>query len=116
MELPTHQPLAHDTDDDLSDDHIRDLLSEAAVRMRADAAQSASRPPAPFKLPKLTPAHIADTHETTDGNITRLDHSKLVDKNQKALANGIKKIEDPIQAKKQKQEVRRPPLVAFARR
>ncbi|KNG52569.1 rrna-processing protein fcf2 [Stemphylium lycopersici] len=104
MELPTHQPLVEDTDEDLSDEQIRELLNEAAVRMRAKAAQPAAKSEAPFKLPKLTPGHIADTYEKTDGNITRLDHSKLVDKNQKALANGIKKIEDPLQIKKQKQE------------
>ncbi|EMD92583.1 hypothetical protein COCC4DRAFT_21139 [Bipolaris maydis ATCC 48331] len=104
MELPTHQPLVDDSDEDLSDEQIRELLNEAAERMRAKAAQPAARAAAPFKLPNLTPGHIADTYEKTHGNITRLDHSKLVDKNQKALANGIKKIEDPLQIKKQKQE------------
>lgn len=109
MELPTHQPLlAEDTDEDLSDEQIRELLNEAAVRMRAKAATAppVSKSDAPFRLPKLQPGHIADTYEKTDGNITRLDHSKLVDKKQQALANGIKKIEDPLQIKKQKQEVR----------
>ncbi|KAI4702830.1 hypothetical protein J4E89_010167 [Alternaria sp. Ai002NY15] len=107
MELPTHQPLlAEDTDEELSDEQIRELLNEAAVRMRAKAAtaQPANKSDAPFRLPKLQPGHIADTYEKTDGNITRLDHSKLVDKKQQALANGTKKIEDPLQIKKQKQE------------
>lgn len=107
MELPTHQPLVDDdTDEELSDEQIRELLNEAAVRMRAQAAQPAVKTDAPFRLPKLQPGHIADTYEKTDGNITRLDHSKLIDKKQQALANGIKKIEDPLQIKRQKQEVR----------
>jgi hypothetical protein len=107
--LPTHQPLVdEDTDEELSDEQIRELLNEAAVRMRAKAAQTAGavKAEAPFKLPKLKPGHIADTYEKTDGNITRLDHSKLVDKKQQAMANGIKKIEDPLAIKKQKLEVR----------
>ena len=107
MELPTHQPLVDDdTDEELSDEQIRELLSEAAVRMRAKAAQPAAQTDSAFRLPKLQPGRIADTYEKTDGNITRLDHSKLVDKKQQALANGIKKIDDPLQIKKQKQEVR----------
>jgi hypothetical protein len=110
MELPTHQPqplIDDGTDEELSDEQIRELLNEAAVRMRAKAAgQPVVRADAPFKLPKLKPGHIADTHEKTDGNITRLDHSKLVDKAQQAMANGIKKIDDPLAIKKQKQEVR----------
>jgi hypothetical protein len=103
--LPAHQPLLEDdTDEELSDEQIRELLDGAAQRMRAK--QPVSRPDAPFKLPKLNPGHISDTYEKTEGNITRLDHSKLIDKKQQALANGIKKIEDPIALKRQRKEVR----------
>jgi hypothetical protein len=112
--LPAHQPLLEDdTDEELSDEQIRELLDGAAQRMRAK--QPVSRPDAPFKLPKLNPGHISDTYEKTEGNITRLDHSKLIDKKQQALANGIKKIEDPIALKRQRKEVRAnnsPPVTA----
>ena len=105
--LPAHQPLFEDdTDEELSDEQIQELLNEAAQRMRAKAAP-VSTTDAPFKLPKLKPGHIADTYEKTEGNITRLDQSKLIDKKQQALADGgIKRIEDPLQIKKQKKEVR----------
>ncbi|EAT83217.1 hypothetical protein HBI56_113690 [Parastagonospora nodorum] len=104
--LPAHQPLLEDdTDEDMSDEQIRELLTEAATRMRAKAAgKPTATPDAPFRLPKLRPGHLADTYEKTDGSITRLDHSKLIDKKQQALANGIKKIEDPLVVKKQKIE------------
>lgn len=106
--LPTHQPLFEDdTDDELSEQQIKELLNEAAERMRAKAAlQPVAVPEVPFKLPKLRPGHIADTYEKTEGNITRLDHSKLIDKKQLALANGIKKIDDPIADKRKRAEVR----------
>lgn len=106
--LPAHQPLlGDDTDDELSDQQIKELLNEAAERMRAKAAlQPSAVPEAPFKLPKLRPGHIADTYEKTEGNITRLDHSKLIDKKQLALANSIKKIDDPIADKRKRKEVR----------
>lgn len=106
--MPAHHFLVEDdTDEELNDEQIRALLNEAAQRMRAKAAsQPVTNTEAPFRLPKLNPGHIADTHETTKGNITRLDQSKLVDAKEKALANGIKKIEDPLQIKKQKDAVR----------
>lgn len=106
--LPAHQPLLEDdTDEEISDEQIRELLNEAAIRMRAKAAgKPTAAPEVPFKLPKLKPGHLADTYEKTDGSITRLDHSKLVDKKQQALANGIKKIDDPLAIKRQKMEVR----------
>jgi hypothetical protein len=102
--LPAHQPLLEDdTDEDMSDEQIRELLNEAAARMQAKAAgKPTATPDVPFKLPRLRPGHLADTYEKTDGNITRLDHSKLVDQKQQALANGIKKIDDPLALKKQK--------------
>jgi hypothetical protein len=102
--LPAHPPLLEDdTDEELNDQQIRELLNEAAIRMRAKAAgKPTSAPDVPFKLPKLRPGHIADTHERFDGNITRLDHSKLIDTKQRALANGTKKIDDPLAVKRQK--------------
>lgn len=101
--LPAHQPLYEDdSDDDLSEEQMRELLSEAAMRMQAKAAAKPVTN-APFKLPKLAPGHIAETYETVEGNITRLDQSKLIDKKQQALANGIKKIDDPLQIKKNKE-------------
>ena len=105
--LTAHQPLLEDdTDEDMSDEQVRELLNEAAARMRSQAAgKLTTAADAPFKLPRLRPGHLADTLERTDGSITRLDHAKLVDKKQQALANGIKKIEDPLAVKKQKQEV-----------
>lgn len=105
--LPAHQPLLEDdTDEDMSDEQIRELLNEAAMRMRAKASgKPTATPDAPFKLPRLKPGHLADTYEKIEGNITRLDHSQLVDKKQLALANGIKKIDDPLAIKKKKLEV-----------
>lgn len=105
MALPAHHPvLDHDTDDDLSDEQIRELLDEAERSLRAKQQQK-SHADAPFTLPKLNPGHIADTSLNTEGSVTRLDPSKLVNSEHRALAQGIKKIEDPVQAKKQKLEV-----------
>lgn len=103
--LPAHQPLLEDdTDEELTDEQVRQLLTEASERIRAK-----SSPPTtthvPFKLPKLNPGHVADTYSTTQGAITKLDSSKLLGKKELVLANGVKKIEDPVQLKKQKAEV-----------
>ncbi|OAG05551.1 Fcf2-domain-containing protein [Paraphaeosphaeria sporulosa] len=101
--LPAHPPqMEDDTDEELTDEQVRELLAEAAERMRVKASQPSND--APFTLPKLNPGHIADTYSTTHGAITKLDASKLLPKKDQVLANGIKKIEDPVQLKKQKAE------------
>lgn len=59
----------------------------------------------PLKLPKLNPGHVADAYMKSEGSVSRLDPSKLVDSKQRDLADGVKKIDDPIVLKKQKLEV-----------
>jgi hypothetical protein len=106
--LPTHErPFADDTDEELTDAQVRELLEDASRRMREKKAsgQSTAASTTPFKLPKLQAGHIADTYSKTQGNITRLDSSKLVNKRHQVLANGVKKIEDPVAIKRQKLEV-----------
>jgi hypothetical protein len=106
--LPAHQRLfEHDTDEELTDMQVRELLEDASRRMREKQASSqpTSNPAGPFKLPKLKAGHIADTYTKTEGNITRLDSSKLVNKRDQVMANGVKKIEDPVAIKRQKLEV-----------
>jgi hypothetical protein len=105
MALPAHHPPpADETDDELSDAQIDQLLKEAerSLRAKQQAKQHALRPDAPFRLPKLNPGIIAETSLKTEGSITRVDPSKLINSQQRALAEGSKKIEDPVQVKKQK--------------
>ncbi|KAJ4302841.1 dTDP-fucopyranose mutase [Kalmusia sp. IMI 367209] len=103
--LPAHQPLLEDdTDEELTDEQVRQLLSEASERMHAKTSPSTRD--APFKLPKLNPGHIANTYSKTQGAITKLDSSKLLSKKELSLANAVKKIEDPVQLKKQKKRVK----------
>ncbi|KAF2262097.1 rRNA-processing protein FCF2 [Lojkania enalia] len=109
MAMPAHQRLPEDdTDVELSDEQIRELLNEADRRMRGKQASSQTIPTdAPLKFPKLKPGKIADAYLNTKGSITRADPSKLIDEKDRALASGVKKIEDPIQLKKQKLEERK---------
>lgn len=115
MAVPAHQRVVDkgaalddiDTDEELSDEQIRELLGEAEARMRAKQASSQTLPSnAPFRLPKLRPGHIADTYLKTDGSVTRPDPSQLISAKDRALADGVKKIEDPVQVKEQKELVR----------
>lgn len=104
--LPAHQRLLEDdVEDDLTNHQIQNMLKEASARVHQNLATGPSTSDALFKLPRLDPGHITQDIITTKGSITRLDTSSLVNKKDKALANGVKKIEDPIAIRKQKQEV-----------
>lgn len=101
MALPADSRLHdYDSDEELSDAQIQELLAEAerSLRMKQAGPKTGSA----FKLPRLNEGHIADISLKTEGSVTRLDPSKLVRPEQKVLAEGIKKIEDPVQLQKQK--------------
>jgi hypothetical protein len=109
MAVPAHQrPLRDETDEELSDAQIQELLDEAERSLRAK--QQGRNTDSLFRLPKLQPGNIADVSLKTEGSVTRVDPSKLVSNQHRALAAAVKRIEDPIQAKKQKLAVRSPIL------
>ncbi|KAF2205168.1 rRNA-processing protein FCF2 [Delitschia confertaspora ATCC 74209] len=88
-----------DSDEDLSDKQIRELLSLAEQRMKEKSLSSSNTDV--FRLPRLDPGQIAAPLLQTDGSVTRLDRSQVAPKD---TSLGIKKIEDPIALKRQKQE------------
>ncbi|KAH7122529.1 rRNA-processing protein FCF2 [Dendryphion nanum] len=107
MAMPAHRhPPEDESDEELSDEQIRHLFDQAeAERLsRGDQSLVPSTATAPLKFPKLDTGYIADNNLKTKGSITRLDHSKLVDQKALALANGYKKIVDPVQLTKQRQQ------------
>ncbi|KAF2107507.1 Fcf2 pre-rRNA processing-domain-containing protein [Lophiotrema nucula] len=100
MALPAHNTSREDdTDGELSPEDIRQLLSEAEARMRnkqQPASQSSN-----IKLPRLQ-ANVEHKYLKSDGTI---DQSKLVNENDRVLADRtVKKIEDPAAYKKKKLE------------
>lgn len=108
MALPRlPEDVTDDENEELSDEQIHELLDEAERSLRAKQAQHETAH-APFKLPQLGTGNMTEKYLKTKGSVTRADPSKLVNKGQKALAEGIKKIEDPVQVKKQKLEVCKP--------
>lgn len=95
--------MSSDSDEELSDEQVLELLTQAEQRMQSQAGAQSD---APFRLPKLDPGHIVSPYLRTEGSITRLDPSQVVDPKTKALAGKVKKVEDPIAVKKQQKEVR----------
>lgn len=105
MAMSAHQrPPEDETDEELSEEQVNELLEQAERSLRAKQASSQSTT-APFRLPKLNPGFKPDAYLKEEGSITRLDPSKVINKEHRALAEGIKKIEDPIAVRKAKLEV-----------
>ncbi|GME46603.1 rRNA processing protein fcf2 [Neofusicoccum parvum] len=108
MDVPTH-PVTHGLadDDELSDEQIEMLLKQAEVRLRdkATSAQQLQLPSATdFKLPRLEAAGLPAPYIQTNGDVARVDPSRLLDAQQRELANHIRKVEDPVAVRKKQAE------------
>lgn len=127
MEVTTHpeptRELDHvlpSDDEDLSEDQIQALLKQAEVSLRdkaASAHQVQSFSAFNFKLPKLDAGEIATPYIQTNGEVARVNSAKLLDSQQRDLANQqTRKVEDPVAVRKKQIEVRSTLLLALPMR
>ncbi|KAK8225460.1 rRNA-processing protein FCF2 [Phyllosticta capitalensis] len=118
MEVTTHpeptRELDHvlpSDDEDLSEDQIQALLKQAEVSLRdkaASAHQVQSFSAFNFKLPKLDAGEIATPYIQTNGEVARVNSAKLLDSQQRDLANQqTRKVEDPVAVRKKQIEERK---------
>ncbi|KAB2576978.1 putative rrna-processing protein fcf2 protein [Lasiodiplodia theobromae] len=108
MDVPTH-PVTHGLaeDDELSDEQIEMLLKQAEVRAREkDTSGALAQIPSALdiKLPRLNTPGLPAPYVQMNGEVARVDPSRLLDDQQRALANHIRKVEDPVAVKKRKIE------------
>lgn len=95
----TPLPPSDDDDEDLTDDQIQALLRDAEVRIRD--RNSTSTKDTSFKgLPKLHADAVEKPYIQNEGDVARIDQSRLLPGDQRKLANRIRTVEDPIAVKK----------------
>ncbi|EKG14652.1 Fcf2 pre-rRNA processing [Macrophomina phaseolina MS6] len=109
---PVTQSITHgliDDDEELSEEQMEALLKQAEDNLRERNASNSNQQvqlqsAADFRLPKLNAADIPAPYIQTNGDVARVDPSRLVDAKQRELANRIRKVEDPVAVKKKQLE------------
>jgi len=92
-------------DEELSDEQIQALLKKAEARLRERASSAAKDVSTLPKFPRLNVGEIAQPYVRTNGDVARVDPSKLLGKRERDLANKIRKVEDPVAVKQRLSEV-----------
>ncbi len=95
-------------DEELTDEQIDKLLARASERLQAKKAATslAKKEEAPrYNLQKLNPGKLVKPYVSTQGDIAIVNATRLVDEKQQKQANGIRKVIDPVAAKKLSEEV-----------
>jgi hypothetical protein len=99
-----------ETDDDLTDEQIEGLLARATARLKAKN-QSSSQDVLKldggesYTFPKLETGQLEKPYVSQKDGVASVDASRLVAEQQRKQANGVRKVQDPITAKKMAIEV-----------
>lgn len=96
-------------EDDFTDEQIDALLKQAEQRLKLQSQPSLGQ--SQDDLARLRASRtlaiqgLPTPYIDTSGDVTRADQRRLLDERQRTLANGVRKIEDPLVTKQQVLEV-----------
>lgn len=102
-------------DEELTDEQIEQLLARATARLQEKAKQQqlTKSTTQTFTFPKLDAGQLEKPYVETKGDVATVDASRLLEEKQRKQANGIRKVEDPVTAKKAAAEVRSAHILLF---
>ncbi|KXT13709.1 hypothetical protein AC579_8104 [Pseudocercospora musae] len=97
------------SEDDLTDEQIEELLARATARLQEKAKdrQLTKHTVQTRNLPKLDAGDLEKPYVSTKGSVATIDSSRLLDQKQRKKAEGIRKVEDPVAARKVADEKRK---------
>lgn len=101
-------PKVAPSHEDLTDEQMEELLAQATSRLKEkeEGKMFESEAPQQFTFPKMDAGNLEKPYATTKGHITQADKSRLIDDKARQSEGLIRKVEDPVTAKKIAAEVR----------
>lgn len=94
--------------EDLTDEQMEEMLAQATARLREKQESKMFQTEAPqkFSFPKMDAGTLEKPYVVTKGNIAEADKARLIDQKHRQNDSLIRKVEDPVAAKKIAAEVR----------
>lgn len=94
--------------EDLTDEQMEEMLAQATARLREKEESKMFQTEAPhkFTFPKMDAGALEKPYVVTKGNIAEADKARLIDQKHRQNDSLIRKVEDPVNAKKIAAEVR----------
>lgn len=103
--LELEQDRMPEYEEDLFDERMNELLKSAETRLR-QGITTQSQTAQLLKQPKLNTGELTRPYITTAGDVSRIDSSILVKKDERTLLNEIRRVEvSPSKAEKKNAEV-----------
>ena len=102
-------PAVSQPDAALTDEQVEQMLARATQRLKAksqstELAKKDDRPR--YTFPKLETGSLVQPYVSAKGDVVAADSDRMLEKKERKLANGLRRVEDPVALKKAAQEVR----------
>lgn len=91
--------------EDLSDEQIEAMLARATERLQQKGEVAKTGEKSLYTFPKLNAGKLEKPYVSSKADVASVDASRLLDEKDRKQANGIRKVEDPLTAKKAALEV-----------
>lgn len=91
--------------DELTDEQIQELLSQATARLQQKAQLASKSPNQTFNFPKLNAGKLEKPYVSQTGDVAHVDAPRLLEARQRKQAGLARKVEDPVASKKKNAEV-----------
>jgi hypothetical protein len=94
--------------EDLTDEQMEEMLAQATTRLREkeESAMFKTEAPQKYTFPKMNAGDLEKPYVVTKGHIAEADKARLIDEKYRQTGSLIRKVEDPVTARKLAEEVR----------
>lgn len=94
--------------EELTDEQMEEMLAQATTRLREkeESKMFESEEPQKFNFPKMNAGNLEKPYVTTKGHVAEADKARIVGQKIRDDDSLIRKVEDPVTAKKLAAEVR----------
>ncbi|TVY53638.1 rRNA-processing protein fcf2, partial [Lachnellula cervina] len=104
---PTSRETNNMADEDLSEEQIHQLLKDAELRLKADKGRRHNQENALQCIPKIDSGKSVTPYIQKTSQGAQIDPSHLVKPEERRLANGIRRVEDPVAVKAKAAEAKK---------
>lgn len=88
-------------EDEMSDEQMEELLAQATARLRErESSKALQAQPQKYTFPKLDAGNLDKSYITSTGDVAEADRARLLEDKQRQSHGGIRKVEDPVVARK----------------
>jgi len=92
--------------EDLTDEQMEEMLAQATTRLREkeESAMFKTEAPQKYTFPKMNAGDLEKPYVVTKGHIAEADKARLIDEKYRQAGSLIRKVEDPVTARKLAEE------------